>query len=248
MDLKKVSFKRTLLLWTQNSRKSRIPSNYYIYYLCYFRYPFDTQKCPLNVKVPEGYYNQFVLKWGDPPIINDIKMNEYDVLKHLEYDNDTLPKTLIGVKITLCRKLSYHIVEIYIPTFALIMIAGYTLFIDFRHFEVTIMIALTSMLVLYTLYQSISQHLPHTSYMKMIDIWLFGGLIFPFIIITILVIMDLLVTNEKNQVIDMKKERKMLKSTMFMRLMQVMLLTIGSTLCVIYWVVGLYHYYSVCPI
>ena len=175
-------------------------------------------------------------------------MNKYDVLKHVEYNNDTLPKLINGVEIILCRKLSYHIVETYIPTFALIMIAGYTLFIDFRHFEVTIMIALTSMLVLYTLYQSISQHLPHTSYMKMIDIWLLGGLIFPFIIITILVIMDLLVTNEKNQVIDMKKEGKMLKSSMFMRLMQVMLLSIGSTLCVIYWIFGLYHHYSVCPI
>ena len=55
------------------------------------------------------------------------------------------------------------------------MIAGFTLFIDFSHFEVSIMIALTSMLVTYTLYQSISAYLPQTSYMKMIDIWLFGG-------------------------------------------------------------------------
>ena len=159
-----------------------------------------------------------------------------------------LPKTVIGVRIILCRKLSYHVVNIYIPTLVLNMIAGLTLFIDVSHFEVNIMITLTSMLVTYTLYQGISMHLPATSYMKMIDIWLFGGMIFPFFIITILVIMDLLVTNEKNQVIDMKKERKMLKSTMFMRLMQVMLLTIGSTLCVIYWVVGLYHHYSVCPL
>ena len=175
-------------------------------------------------------------------------MNKYDVLKHLEYDNDTLPKTIEGVEIVFCRKLSYHIVEIYIPSFVLMMIAGFTLFIDFRHFEVTVMIALTSMLVTYTLYQSISAYLPATSYMKMIDIWLFGGMIFPFFIITILVIMDLLVTTEKNQVIDMEKEGKMLKSTMFMRSMQLMLLTIGSTLCVIYWIVGLYHHYSVCPI
>ena len=164
----------------------------------------------LNVRVPTAYHNQFVLKWSDPPIIQDILMNKYDVVKHLEYDNDTLPKIINGVELTLCTKLSYHIVEIYIPTLALIMIAGFTLLIDFRHFEVTVMIALTSMLVLYTLYQSISQHLPHTSYMKMIDIWLFGGLIFPFIIITILVIMDLLVTNEKNQVIDMNKIQKYL--------------------------------------
>ena len=222
--------------------------NYLLYLLCHFRYPFDAQKCPLKVKVPINHYNQFVLKWGEPPIIQDIKMNKYDVLKHLEYDNDTLSKIKIGVEIVFCRKLSNHIFEIYIPSFALMMIAGFTLFIDFSHFEVTIMIALTSMLVTYTLYQGISAYLPATSYMKMIDIWLFGGMIFPFFIITILVVMDLLVTNEKNQVIDMEKEGKMLKSTMFMRSMQLMLLTIGSTLCVIYWVVGLYHHYSVCPI
>ena len=188
------------------------------------------------------------MKWSDPPIIQKMTLTQYDVLQHLEYDNDTSSKIKARVEITLCRKLSYHIFNTYIPTLILVMIAGYTLFIDFSHFEVSIMIALTSMLVLYTLYQSISQHLPHTSYMKMIDIWLFGGLIFPFIIITILVIMDLLVSNEKNQVIDMKKEGKMLKSTMFMRSMQIILLTIVSTLCVIYWVVGLYHYHSACPI
>ena len=176
-------------------------------------------------------------------------MTQYEVLKYLEYDNDALPKTKIGVQIILCRKLSYHIVNIYMPTLCLIMIAGFTLFIDFSHFEVNIMIALTSMLVTYTLYQSISAHLPPTSYMKMIDIWLFGGLIFPFFIITILVIMDSLIMREKNQVMNMSNEgNRRLKSTIFMKSMQVMILTIGSILCIIYWVVGLYHYYSACPI
>ena len=183
----------------------------------------------------------------EPPEIYKMNLTQYNIHQYLEYENYSSPMTSIGVEIILCRKLSHHIFNTYIPTIILAMIAGFTLFIDFRHFEVTIMIALTSMLVLYTLYQSISLHLPHTSYMKMIDIWLFGGLIFPFFIITILVIMDSLVTNEKNRVIDMKKEGEMLKSTMFMRLMQVLLITIGITLCVIYWVAGLYHHYSVCP-
>ena len=85
--------------------------------------------------------------------------------------------------------------------------------------------------------------------MKMIDIWLFGGLTVPFVIITILVIMDYLVIREIKQVNDMRNDGgKMLKSAMFMRSMQVLLLTIGSFLCVIYWVVGLYHYHSACPI
>ena len=175
-------------------------------------------------------------------------MTQYDALQYLEYDNDTLSKIAAEVEITLCRKLSYHIFTIYIPTLCLILIAGFTLFIDFSHFEVNVMIALTSMLVTYTLYQSISDYLPNTSYMKMIDIWLFGGLIFPFFIITILVIMDSLVIKEKNEVIDMRKEGEMLKSIVFMRSMKFIIFTIGTTLCIIYWIVGLHHYYSACPI
>ena len=188
------------------------------------------------------------MEWSDAPIIsNKIKLTQYHVLQNLVYENDTIPNIDIGVEIILCRKLTYHIVNIYLPTICLIMISGFTLFIDFSHFEVSIMIALTSMLVTYTLYQSVSALLPPTSYMKMIDIWLFGGLIFPFFIIAILVVMDSIVIKEKNQVIDMRKEEKVLKSTIFMRSMQVMLLTIVGTLCIIYWVIGLYHHYSACP-
>ena len=187
------------------------------------------------------------MKWNKPPIIEEMILTQYDAYNYLDYNNKT-SSTIIGVEITLCRKLPYHIINIYIPTLCLMMIAGFTLFIDFSHFEVSIMIALTSMLVTYTLYQSISAYLPQTSYMKMIDIWLFGGLIFPFVIITILVLMDSQITREKNQVIDMTKKSKILKSTMFMRSMQVTLLTIGITLCVIYWIIGLYHRYSACPL
>ena len=197
---------------------------------------------------PEKFYNQFNMMWGDSPSLEEIETLQYKVHQRLEYDITTSPKTVLGVKIILCRKLSYHVVNIYIPTLTLTIIAGFTLFIDFIHFQALIMIALTSMLVTYTLYQSISTYLPATSYMKMIDVWLFGGMIFPFFIITILVRMDSLVMRETNQVIDMNNEGKMLKSTMFMRSMQIILLTIGSTLCIIYWVIGLYHYHSACPI
>ena len=182
--------------------------------------------------------------WTDFPSIKDIETTQYHVHQYLEYDGTTSPKTVVEVKIILCRKLSYHVVNIYIPSLSLILIAGFTLFIDFSHFEVSIMIALTSMLVTYTLYQSISSYLPHTSYVKMIDIWLLGGLIFPFFIIAILVIMDSLVIREVNQVIDMKNKDNMLKSTAFMRSMKIILLTIGSTFCKIYWVIGLYQYWT----
>ena len=213
------------------------------------RYPFDTQKCPIQVNIRGHFKNQFVLNWRNLPKIKEMKLTQYSVHKFLEYDNNTSPKTTIGVEIILCRKLSYHTFNTYIPTFILTMIAGFTLFIDFSHFEVSIMIALTSMLVTYTLYQSISVYLPNTSYMKMIDIWLIGGLILPFFVIVILVIMDYLIMMEKDQVMAIRNEGKItLKSKLFMRSMQAILLTVGGTLSLIYWIFGFHHYYHSCAI
>ena len=76
----------------------------------------------------------------------------------------------------------------------------------------------------------------------MIDIWLFGGQTFPFFIVTILVIMDSFIMREKDEVIHMSNEGNLrLKSTIFMKSMQVMVLMLGSALFVNYWVVGLNH-------
>ena len=57
-----------------------------------------------------------------------------------------------------------------------------TLYIDEKHFEATIMVALTSMLVMYTLFQSISNDMPNTAYLKFLDYWLILGLVMPFVI------------------------------------------------------------------
>ena len=83
------------------------------------RYPFDTQKCPIKVLRNDD----FSLKWSDPPTIQKmIVLTQYDVNHYLEYDNTTSSKNTAEVMITLCRKLSYHIFNTYIPTLVLIMI------------------------------------------------------------------------------------------------------------------------------
>ena len=92
------------------------------------------------------------------------------------------------------RVYTHHLGTTFLPTICLVVIAEMTLFIDVNHFEATIMVALTSMLVMYTLYQSISATLPKTAYLKMIDYWLLGGLIIPFIVFNVLIIIDILIT------------------------------------------------------
>ena len=65
-----------------------------------------------------------------------------------------------------------------------------TVYFKAEHFKTSIPVAITSMLVMYTLNQSVSSKLPPTSYVKFIDIWILFGLSQPFFIIIILVLVE----------------------------------------------------------
>ena len=96
----------------------------------------------------------------------------------------------VVVEVTLQRRYFYHLATTYFPTLCLIVTTEMLLFINEEHFEAVIMVALTTMLVMYTLHQSISSQLPKTSYMKMIDIWLMFCLTIPFLVFVVEVICE----------------------------------------------------------
>ena len=94
----------------------------------------------------------------------------------------------LSVVIELRRKCFFHIVTTYFPTLCLLIIVEVLLFVPEGHFETTITVSLTTMLVMYTLYQSILGTLPQTSYLKLIDIWLIACLTLPFLVFLVEVI------------------------------------------------------------
>ncbi len=110
------------------------------------------------------------------------------------------------------------------------------------------MVALTTMLVIYNLHQSISATLPATAYLKMIDIWLFGGLIAPFIIIGILIILDYLIMREANpyEVQEDKSKCNSIwwNSKYFIKTMRIVLLLTAAFLIGSYWLIGLIYYFT----
>ena len=56
------------------------------------------------------------------------------------------------------------------------------------------------MLVLYTLFQSISSNMPPTAYLKLLDIWLIFCLVITFLICVFQVTWELIKENEANEV------------------------------------------------
>ena len=59
---------------------------------------------------------------------------------------------------------------------------------------------LTSMLVLTTMFINVSNNLPKTSYMKMIDVWLLFNLLYPFIVVLLHTYMDPLRNEEEREI------------------------------------------------
>ena len=96
------------------------------------------------------------------------------------------------VEIKLKRMFKYHLAATYVPSALLIIVTTITLFVDERHYGSTIMVHLTTMLVMFTLYQSVSDSMPKTAYLKFIDIWLLYGLVVPFMTFVVEVTLRLL--------------------------------------------------------
>ena len=63
-----------------------------------------------------------------------------------------------------------------------------------------ITVNLTSMLVLTTMFINVSNNLPKTSYMKMVDVWLLFNLLLPFIIVLLHTYMDTLRNDEEREI------------------------------------------------
>ena len=78
----------------------------------------------------------------------------------------------IQMTIVLKRRLLNAILTVYLPTVLVLIIVYATNFFQDFFFEAIVTVNLTSLLVLTTLFISVSGSLPQTAYVKMVDMWL----------------------------------------------------------------------------
>ena len=140
----------------------------------------------------------------------------------------------------------YYITTTFMPTICIMFMALSTLFIDKSHFKAIIMVALTTMLVMYTLFQSISISLPATAYLKLLDYWLIFGLIMPFFVFTSIIINELKVEHNSNVVTVSSGGRKMYveSDSKFIIWARIILPIITVTFVISYFLIALYINFS----
>ena len=88
------------------------------------------------------------------------------------------------------RRLMNEILTTYLPSTLLILITYATTYFPTFFFEAAVTVNLTTMLVMTTIFISVMEKLPPTSYVKLVDIWLIVGQLIPFVEVILLTTME----------------------------------------------------------
>ena len=107
---------------------------------------------------------------------------------------------ILFVDIYLGRRLLSMILTVFAPTVILNIVGHSSNYFKEFFFEAVISLNVTVMLVLTTMFISVSESLPKTAYIKMIDIWLLFNLIKPFNDILTTTYMDYLKVDEEREI------------------------------------------------
>ena len=163
-------------------------------------YPFDQQTCYIQM-VLDGVLDSYAdLVVGEVLFTGQKELTQYYVRMFVMNKSIIMGKVGIVVSVTLGRRLLGTFLTIFFPTILLNLIGHITNFFKPFFFEAVITVNLTSMLVLTTMFINVSNNLPKTSYIKMVDIWLLFNLILPFLLVFIHTYMDYLREEEEREI------------------------------------------------
>ncbi|XP_064110595.1 pH-sensitive chloride channel 2-like [Macrobrachium nipponense] len=88
------------------------------------------------------------------------------------------------------RRYGFYLINTFLPTSLMIVIAYLTFYFKVEDFNDRIMVSLTSLLVLSSLFNQSSSSLPKTSYFKLVDVWFLTSIVTIFIIIVIQTVLE----------------------------------------------------------
>ena len=150
-------------------------------------YPFDTQRCIIDLRVKQKDDNVIDLAVGDLNLERNAELMQYMIIK---YEMMKIKSSNVVISLTLGRKILSQVLTIYLPSVLIIIVVYSTNFLKQFFFEAIVSVNLTAMLVLTTIFLGVSGDLPTTSYVKYVEVWLIFCLFVPFIYVLLHIYID----------------------------------------------------------
>ncbi|XP_035702710.1 glycine receptor subunit alpha-4-like [Folsomia candida] len=139
-------------------------------------FPADTQTCEFLIRGFSYNENLLNLQWYKGPYLADRDESNFDVqLSGYEFRKLKRRAEIyngLSFKLSLRRRLSYHMVQTYIPSSFFILITWLCFLIPSTMVEARIGISMTTLLTLTAMFASVRETSPISSYVKALDVWM----------------------------------------------------------------------------
>nr|XP_045609608.1 uncharacterized protein LOC123765175 [Procambarus clarkii] len=154
-----------------------------------FYYPFDKQRCSVLIQLSSVREDNVTFtKFGSTAEYTSLEELPLYVVNNFQaitkHRGQGLTRfSVLSVEFELHRRWTVIMMNLYLPTNMLLATGYATLFLEVADQGSRMELSLTTLLVLYTLFNSSSSSLPVTAYVKMIDVWFLYCILLLFFII-----------------------------------------------------------------
>lgn len=150
-------------------------------------FPMDKQKCRLNIEAFSYDDKEMTLNWhkqNPVAVAKNIEIPSYTLFSHQWFssteDFTTGRYSLLTIEFDLHRRLGFHMIQIYLPCYLIVVLAWVSFWVDREQTAARIAMGITTVLTMATLIGSARTSLPKVSYVKSLEWFLIMCFLFVF--------------------------------------------------------------------
>ncbi|KYN09911.1 PREDICTED: glycine receptor subunit alphaZ1 [Trachymyrmex cornetzi] len=152
-------------------------------------YPMDIQICPIYIESFSYNRKKLRLKWGAGGVtVNpELKLLQYDIGKPAVFEetidymiekNGNFSRLVVFFRFE--RQIGHHLIQTFAPSTLVVMLSWFSFWLDLDAIPGRVALLVTSMLTLVTMFTGLKSDIPPVAYIKALDVWMAGCMMFVF--------------------------------------------------------------------
>ncbi|XP_076749177.1 glycine receptor subunit alpha alkaliphile isoform X3 [Xylocopa sonorina] len=152
-------------------------------------YPMDIQTCPMYIESFSYHKEKLRLRWGagDVTVNPELKLLQYDIGKPIVAE-ETVDYMLeksgnfsrLVVFFRFERQIGHHLIQTFAPSTLVVMLSWFSFWLGLDAIPGRVALLVTSMLTLVTMFTGLKSDIPPVAYVKALDVWMAGCMMFVF--------------------------------------------------------------------
>ncbi|XP_015437124.1 PREDICTED: glycine receptor subunit alpha-3 [Dufourea novaeangliae] len=152
-------------------------------------YPMDIQICPIYIESFSYHEQKLRLRWGPGSVtVNpELKLLQYDIGKPI-VSEETVDYMLeksgnysrLVVYFRFERQIGHHLIQTFAPSMLVVMLSWFSFWLGLDAIPGRVALLVTSMLTLVTMFTGLKSDIPPVAYVKALDVWMAGCMMFVF--------------------------------------------------------------------